>query len=201
LQKKLNLGRNGKQCRERYLNHLDPSIKKDSWTEEEDRLVMKYHAKLGNQWSKIAKKLPGRTANSIKNHWNATLNRQIRKNIEYMKLYLAYQQSESTSPTFQFKQVSLKSEDSKKRKCSEEKQFQDEVPFKKIKTEFLPPTIIVKNQNNPLDTRVDEFGPNFFQININTDGSEIDDFDVGIFICSPKNAQKPNVNQTLSLNM
>ncbi|KAK7372075.1 hypothetical protein VNO80_05444 [Phaseolus coccineus] len=68
-------GRVGKQCRERWNNHLRPDIKKDSWTEEEESILVEMHATLGNRWCEMAKRLAGRSENAIKNHWNATKRR------------------------------------------------------------------------------------------------------------------------------
>jgi hypothetical protein len=70
--------RTGKQCRERWHNHLNPGINKETWTLQEEITLFTYHSKCGNKWADISNYLPGRTDNSIKNHFYSTMRKQYR---------------------------------------------------------------------------------------------------------------------------
>ncbi|KAG6518774.1 hypothetical protein ZIOFF_022255 [Zingiber officinale] len=67
----------GKSCRLRWINYLRPGLKRGNFTEKEDELIIKLHSHHGNKWSLIAGRLPGRTDNEIKNHWNTHIKRKL----------------------------------------------------------------------------------------------------------------------------
>lgn len=65
--------RQGKQCRERWINFLSPDIKRDQWTPQEDLLLLTKQQSIGNQWALIAKDILGRTENQVKNRFNSLI--------------------------------------------------------------------------------------------------------------------------------
>ncbi|XP_065007256.1 myb-related protein 308-like [Musa acuminata AAA Group] len=77
LPKAAGLLRCGKSCRLRWINYLRPDLKHGNFTDEEDELIIELHGSLGNKWSAIATRLPGRTDNEIKNHWNTNIKRKL----------------------------------------------------------------------------------------------------------------------------
>ncbi|KAI4344585.1 hypothetical protein L6164_011793 [Bauhinia variegata] len=78
LPKRAGLNRCGKSCRLRWLNYLRPDIKRGNFSVDEEDLIIKLHKLIGNRWSLIAGRLPGRTDNEIKNHWNCYLSKKIK---------------------------------------------------------------------------------------------------------------------------
>ncbi|OEL33691.1 Transcription repressor MYB4 [Dichanthelium oligosanthes] len=77
LPKAAGLLRCGKSCRLRWINYLRPDIKRGNFTKEEDDIIIRLHQSLGNKWSLIAGRLPGRTDNEIKNYWNTHIKRKL----------------------------------------------------------------------------------------------------------------------------
>nr|AOM63231.1 anthocyanin 1 [Camellia sinensis]AQW35194.1 MYB transcription factor MYB6A [Camellia sinensis] len=71
------LNRCRKSCRLRWLNYLRPNIKRGNFTMDEVDLIIKLQKLLGNRWSLIAGRLPGRTANDVKNYWNTNLQKKL----------------------------------------------------------------------------------------------------------------------------
>ncbi|KAL2335574.1 hypothetical protein Fmac_016787 [Flemingia macrophylla] len=77
--KKAGLNRCGKSCRLRWTNYLRPDLKHDSFTPQEEELIINLHGAIGSRWSLIAKRLPGRTDNDVKNYWNTKLRKKLMK--------------------------------------------------------------------------------------------------------------------------
>ncbi|OAY67908.1 Transcription repressor MYB5 [Ananas comosus] len=76
---KAGLNRSGKSCRLRWLNYLRPNIKRGNITQDEEDLIIRLHKLLGNRWSLIAGRIPGRTDNEIKNYWNTFLKKKVHR--------------------------------------------------------------------------------------------------------------------------
>ncbi|CAH8325868.1 unnamed protein product [Eruca vesicaria subsp. sativa] len=79
LPKLAGLRRCRKSCRLRWTNYLRPDLKRGLLSHDEEQLVIDLHAHIGNKWSKIASRLPGRTDNGIKNHWNTHIKKKLVK--------------------------------------------------------------------------------------------------------------------------
>lgn len=90
-------GRIGKQCRERWLNHLNPDLNRGPWSPEEDQLLMSLHEQFGNHWSKIASLMPSRADNMIKNRWYSTLSKRSPSDYALIPIIQPQQQDQQIS--------------------------------------------------------------------------------------------------------
>lgn len=119
-------GRLGKQCRERWYNHLDPSILRQPWSIEEDHILCTVHQQTGNKWAEIAKHLPGRPPNAIKNRWNSTLKKRadyiLSWDVEDLKQTVQQHQTEGEKDAIdpQQAQTALVKNQQKKKKGDED---------------------------------------------------------------------------------
>ncbi|XP_072954729.1 transcription factor MYB59-like isoform X1 [Typha angustifolia] len=73
------LNRTGKSCRLRWVNYLQPGLKRGRVTPQEERVILDLHSRWGNRWSRIARKLPGRTDNEIKNYWRTHMRKKAQE--------------------------------------------------------------------------------------------------------------------------
>ncbi|KAF7053465.1 hypothetical protein CFC21_061392 [Triticum aestivum] len=90
------LNRTGKSCRLRWVNYLHPGLKHGRMSPQEEHLIIELHARWGNRWSRIARRLPGRTDNEIKNYWRT----HMRKKAQERKTNMS-PSSSSSSFTYQ----------------------------------------------------------------------------------------------------
>eukprot|EP01126_Amoeba_proteus_P051403 TRINITY_DN6134_c1_g1_i2.p1 TRINITY_DN6134_c1_g1~~TRINITY_DN6134_c1_g1_i2.p1 ORF type:complete len:419 (-),score=74.31 TRINITY_DN6134_c1_g1_i2:22-1278(-) len=124
-------GRIGKQCRERWMNHLDSNVKKGDWEAWEDQLIVELQHEYGNKWAQIAKHLPHRTDNSVKNRFNSTIKRGLRRQMESHT-----KRVKKTDGDYTFDGKSGRMTEMKRKLCNAAQAIKDH-PRKKAKSETI----------------------------------------------------------------
>lgn len=138
----------GKSCRLRWMNYLRPDIKRGNITPEEDDLIIRMHSLLGNRWSLIAGRLPGRTDNEIKNYWNTHLSKRLKAQLgpHYHEAATAKKRNNSNdNNNKKKKKKTVKKNKTKSSSNNVEVMQQEEEEEKKKKTNvYLPKPIRVR---------------------------------------------------------
>ncbi|KAK6157229.1 hypothetical protein DH2020_011477 [Rehmannia glutinosa] len=151
LPKYAGVSRCGKSCRLRWVNYLRPGVKRGNFSKQEEDLIVQLHAQLGNKWSAIAAKLPGRTDNEIKNFWHTRIEKRRYKQNQESKKITGHTNEASSSKDHQML----------------EKETHSEIETTQIESASLDrPTLSVVTNNplvlpvtepNPVDSWLDSF--------------------------------------------
>ncbi|XVE64641.1 hypothetical protein DITRI_Ditri07aG0116700 [Diplodiscus trichospermus] len=165
LPKRAGLLRCGKSCRLRWMNYLRPDIKRGNITSDEDDLIIRLHSLLGNRWSLISKRLPGRTDNEIKNYWNSHLSKRAQK-------------SETNSKTSKEATITSNCKDKKTRETKQEN---------KDKPESTTATTMTTKVHQPKAIRVSPFS-------VITRSSSLDSMISGSSSCGSEGNEGANDN-------
>ncbi|CAL1373002.1 unnamed protein product [Linum trigynum] len=96
------LRRSGKSCRMRWLNYLRPNLKRGPISPEEEQIIVQLHDRWGNKWSRIARSLPGRTDNEIKNYWRSHLSKKATQSQEEGNFHCNSNASHNTELDFPY---------------------------------------------------------------------------------------------------